>query len=287
MCSPEVARIVRDRIQREGLPIVSRRNFLKLGGGLVAASSLGAAAPVLARPHAYGHKAVIDMSHALNPAFPVFPAFQPASVETLVTVEENGFYAQRWSFGEHTSTHMDFPAHFIADGERVDQYDPMSLVGRAVVIDISSRVTPDNPDAMLMVEDLEAWEEANGEIPSGAFVFMYSGWETRLNEEGAYLNQAEDGTLHFPGFSKEAAEFLVSERTIRGIGVDTLSLDVGSSTTFDVHLTILSAGLLGLENVANLAKVKDEAQVTVVCGIPKYENGSGGPARILGLVADE
>jgi kynurenine formamidase len=241
---------------------------------------------VLARPLHKGHIGVVDLSHALSPSFPVFPAFQPASVESLVTVEENGFYAQQWTFGEHTSTHMDFPAHFIADGLKVDQFEVANLVGRAVVIDISSRVTDDEPDTMLLVDDIAAWESANGEIPQGAFVFMYSGWEAKLSEDGAYMNQAEDGSLHFPGFSKEAAEFLVAERSIYGIGVDTLSIDVGSSATFDVHYTILSAGLLGLENVANLAAIKDATNAMVVCGIPKYENGSGGPARILALLED-
>lgn len=290
MCSPEVARVVRSRIEREGLPQVSRRSLLKLGGGMVAAAGLSAVTPALARPAGrpvtYGYSGVVDLSHALSPAFPVFPAFQPASVRTLVTVEDNGFYAQEWTFGEHSSTHMDFPAHFIADGLKVDQFEVTDLVGWAAVIDISARVTADNPDAMLTVEDIQAYESDRGEIPTGAFVLMYSGWETRLAEDGAYLNAAEDGSLHFPGFSKEAAEFLVNERMICGIGVDTLSIDVGSSTTFDVHYTILGAGLLAIENVANLKAIMGK-RALIVCGIPRYENGSGGPARILALIDEE
>lgn len=289
MCSPEVAKVVSERIQREGLPKISRRELFKVGGGAAAAAvGLAAAAPVLARPLQHGVASVVDLSHVLSPDFPVFPAFEPAAVETLVTVEDNGFYAQQWTFGEHTGTHMDFPAHFIAGGQKVDEFEVTGLVGPAVVIDISSKVTADNPNTALAVEDIEAWESENGEIPEGAFVFMYSGWGTKLTDEGgaAYLNQSEDGTLNFPGFSKEAAEFLVGERSIAGIGVDTISIDVGSSSTFDVHYTILGAGKLGLEGVANLQELIGKS-AQVVCGIPKFENGSGGPARLLALVEAE
>lgn len=290
MCSPQVAKVVNERIQREGLPKISRRQLLKAGGAAAGAAAVGltAAAPVQARPLTYGYGGVVDLSHVLSPDFPVFPAFQPAAVETLVTVEANGFYAQQWTFGEHTGTHMDFPAHFIADGQTVDQFEVANLVGPAVVIDISSKVTADNPNTAVTVEDIEGWEAENGEIPTGAFVFMYSGWGTKLTEEGgpAYLNIAEDGSLNFPGFSKEAAEFLIGERTICGVGVDTISIDVGSSSTFDVHYAILGAGMLGLEGVANLDKLIGK-KAQVVCGIPKYQNGSGGPARLLALLEAE
>jgi kynurenine formamidase len=133
------------------------------------------------------------------------------------------------------------------------------------------------------VADIEAWESAHGEIPAGAVVFMYSGWESRWNEPEAFRNADADGVQHYPGSSAEAATFLVTERDIRGIGVDTLSLDVGASTTFDVHVIILSAGKYGIEGVANLAAIKDH-QATVFVGVPRWEKGSGGPARILAMI---
>ena len=108
---------------------------------------------------------------------------------------------------------------------------------------------------------------------------MYSGWEHHI---GTPTFLGDDTGLHFPGFSGEASEWLVGERSIHGIGVDTLSIDHGPSATFDTHFIILGAGLLGIENVANLAAIK-EAHATVICGIPRYEEGSGGPARILAL----
>ncbi len=276
MCNDAVAHSVRERIKKDGLPKVSRRNFLKFGSTLAAGLAIG---PKLVRADSHETGAVVDLSHGLTTDFPVFPGFNQAQRESLVTVEENGFYAQQWTFGEHTSTHMDFPGHFIGDGALVDELPASMLVGSAVVIDISARAEEDR-DAMVTVEDLEAWQSENGDIPEGAFVLMYSGWEAFVGEQ-TYLG--DDEGLHFPGFSPEAAEYLVNETGIHGVGVDTLSLDHGPSQTFDVHYSILGAGLLGIENVANLAEIIGHS-ATIVCGIPKYQEGSGGPARILALM---
>lgn len=285
MCSPQVAKVVRERIAKDGRPHFSRRNFLKLGSGLAVAAGMASTPSLtLARSRRQDMTGVVDLSHVLSTDFPVFPAFQKASIETLVTVADNGFYAQQWTFGEHTGTHMDFPGHFIADGQLVDQLPADVLVGPAAVIDITAKAA-DEADAMVTVEDIQAWESEHGELPEGAFVLMYSGWEAKLGDDPAYMGTDASGGLHFPGFSPEAAAWLVSERSIKGVGVDTLSIDVGSSSTFDVHFTILGAGLVGIENLANLAAIKDGI-ATIVCGIPRYQNGSGGPARILAMLSE-
>lgn len=285
MCSPKVTQIIQNRIQTEGLPKLSRRGFLKFGGLTAAAAALSA------NPRLVGASArrqemgggVVDLSHMLSTSFPVFPAFTKAERSALVTVEENGFYAQTWTFGEHTSTHLDAPGHFIGGGALVPQISPDMLVGPAVVIDISAAAA-DNADAMVTVDDITAWEDANGAIPEGAFVLMYSGWAEVLADRGeeAFSGADSNGGLHFPGFSPEAALFLASERNIKGVGVDTLSLDHGPSATFEAHYNILGAGLLGIENMNNLAMIKDTI-ATIVLGIPNYEEGSGGPLRVLAL----
>ena len=274
MCHHHVLETVKKRLKSEGAPNFSRRDFLKASGVLSAGAAL---APRVA--HANGEaKSVVDLTHAFTTDFPVFPGTPAPTRQTAVTVEENGYYIQNWTFSEHVGTHMDFPAHFHADGLRTDAFPAAGLVGPAVVIDISARAEAD-ADAMVTVADLEAWEMAHGEIPEGAFVMMYSGWD-ELVDSPAFVG--DDSGLHFPGFSPEASEWLVAQRPIHGIGVDTLSIDHGQSATFDTHLIILGAGMVGIENVANLASIKDMA-ATVVCGIPRYEEGSGGPARILAL----
>ena len=280
MCDAHVAKVVRERIQREGLPGVSRRNFLRLGGLVTAAAAVSrfAVAPTRAQDAA---QEVIDLSHVFRINPPTYVPTDVPSKTTLVTVENDGFYIQQWTFGEHTGTHVDIPAHFIPDGETVDVYSPQLLVSPAVVIDIAARAE-ENPDTELTVEDIMAWESANGEIPVGALVCMYSGWDTRYDSVEEFRNADDAGVMHFPGFHPDAATFLVEERDIHGIAVDTLSLDNGPSATFSTHVTILGAGKYGVEGVANLAQLIDR-QATVIVGVPRWEDGSGGPARILAL----
>lgn len=283
MCSPEVAKVVRERIQKEGLPHLSRRGFLQLGGAAAASAALSSVArPVLAAQAQASSGEVIDLSHVFGSDIPTYLPDEKPQHEDFVTVENDGFYIQRWNFTEHAGTHVDIPAHFIAGGETVDNYAADLLVSPAVVIDISAKAA-ENADAALEVADLEAWESTNGEIPAGAVVFLYSGWDARWSDPEAFRNADADGVQHYPGFSAEAATFLVEQRDIRGIGVDTLSLDIGASTTFDVHLIILGAGKYGIEGVANLAAIKDH-KATVFVGVPRWENGSGGPARVLAVI---
>lgn len=285
MCSPHVARVIRERIQREGRPAVaSRRNFLKLGSAALGAVALGGLMPNrVARAQSMGQ--VIDMSHIFGTVVATYVPDTGPSRSSVVTVENDGFYIQQWTFEEHTGTHMDIPAHFIAGAETVDNYDPQVYFSPAVVIDIAARAE-ENPDTELTVDDLMAWESANGEIPAGALVCMYSGWESRWNDVAAFRNADDDGVMHFPGFRGDAAAFLVEERDIHGIAVDTLSLDNGPSATFDTHYTILGAGKYGIENVANMAMLQGQNAMVFV-GIPRWEAGSGGPCRVLALISDE
>ncbi len=281
MCSPEVARVVSARIKNEGLPQVSRRNFLRFGGMTAAGLAVASVVPFRAA-RAQEMAEVIDLSHVFSPNVPTYVPTDVATRETTVTVQENGFYIQRWSFGEHTGTHMDIPAHFIADGETVDNYPVGNFVSTAVVIDISAKAA-DDPNAMLDVSDIEAWEAANGQIPAGALVCMYSGWDAKWSDVAAFRGDPGDGSLNFPGFGPDAATFLTTERDIHGIAVDTLSLDPGNSSTFDVHVTMLAAGKYGVEGVANLAAIAGKA-ATVVIGVPRWEAGSGGPCRVMAMV---
>ncbi len=109
---------------------------------------------------------------------------------------------------------------------------------------------------------------------------MYSGWEQRLPSAERFFNIDDSGVPHFPGFDPEAARFLVQEREIVGIGVDTVSLDHGATTDNGAHLAVLGAGAYGLENLSNLHKVSPPGSTALVGG-PTHEGASGGPSRVL------
>ncbi len=280
MCAPSVVEHVASRL--------SRRELLGAAAGVMAATLLASSrSPVLAstpaRSRPFSPQHVVDLTHVLDPAFPVFPSFEPMRITNLYDVQRHGFYANRWDLGEHTGTHFDAPAHFVdrQDAWSVDQVPPQRLIAPLVVVHIHERAARD-PDAWVTVDDLMAWEARYGRIPDGALVCMHSGWESRVGDADAYRNADPSGTMHFPGFSPDAAQWLIHERDVVGIGVDTLSLDIGASTSFDVHLTVLGANRYGLENLANLAQVPPSG-ATVIAGAPRVRGASGGPCRVLAV----
>jgi kynurenine formamidase len=137
-----------------------------------------------------------------------------------------------------------------------------------------------NPDAVVTPNDLQAFERRHGRIPRRALVAMYSGWERRVDDPAAFRNPGASGVLHFLGFGKRAVDWLLANRRITAIGVDTLSLDNGPSTTFDVHVTLLGRNRYGLEALANLKKIPPRG-ATAYVGLVPWEEGSGGPCRVI------
>jgi len=277
MCLPGTIETVRARVEEEGLPKLDRRAaLLGAAGAAVAATFPGRA--LGARSDKPGR--VQDLTHEFREGFPGFLG-APNLIDrvTTVTIPANGFYGQTWHFWEHSCTHMDVPAHFVTGGRFSPQIPLDELVRPLAVVDISARAAS-NPDAEVLVSDLVAFEHGEGRIKHGSVVAMDSGWAARSGSVAAYRNVGADGLQHFPGFSKAAVEWLVAERDIAGIGVDTLSLDPGRSQTFDAHFAILGANRYGIENLVNLDHVPPRG-ATVTAALIPWEQGSGGPARVF------
>jgi kynurenine formamidase len=225
---------------------------------------------------------VVDLTHRLTPGFPLFPGVAPMRADVAATVERDGWYEAVLSIDEHTGTHIDAPAHFAADGDTVDRIPADRLVAPLAIVRIADRAARD-PDALLTVDDLNAWERRHGRLPAGAFVAMDAGWDRRAADPPAFVNQDDSGVMHFPGFDPAAAAFLVHERDVVGIGVDTLSLDHGPSSDFPTHRIVLPAGRYGVEALANLSDLPPVG-VTIVIGALTHAGGSGSPVRALALV---
>jgi kynurenine formamidase len=263
---------------------VDRRAFMRAGATVAvgaALASLGSATPAAAAPHKRSrNRHVVDLTHRFRTDFPTFTGVQPTR-EDLTTFAADGFYSQRWTFGEHTATHMDAPGHFAPGQPLVDELDPDSLIGPLVVIDIRRKAQRD-PNAMVTVDDIRDYERGRGRIPRGSLVCMNSGWSEKADDPLAFKGGAAFPNYNFPGFSIEAAMWLVERRDIVGIGVDTLSLDPGNSLTFPVHVEFLATGHYGIECVANLSTVGKRRRLAVVGAVP-WQDGSGGPCRVLAL----
>jgi kynurenine formamidase len=282
MCLPGTVETVRAELARgeepESGPRLSRRAALAGGAAVAAGALLPGQAAARARVSTSGR--VQDLTHVLRPGFPTFSDTDPPiEKRTIRTIAENGFYAQAWSFGEHSGTHVDAPGHFVRGERLVTALRPAELIAPAAVVDISRRARRD-ADATVEVADLRRYERRHGRIPRGALVLMDSGWDERADDPQAFRNPDAQGTLHFPGFSGEAVEWLLERRRIRGLGVDTLSLDPGESTTFEAHLALLGADRYGIEGLANLGRLPREG-AEVIVGVIPWEQGSGGPARVL------
>jgi kynurenine formamidase len=186
---------------------------------------------------------------------------------------------------EHGGTHIDAPIHFSARGRTVDQIPARQLIGPAAVIDVHAKASGD-PDYRLTVQDVKDWEKRHGKVPAGAIVLLRTGWGKRWPDRKAYLGDDTPGDaskLHFPSYGKESAQYLVGERHVAAIGVDTASIDYGASKDFIVHQLANGANVPGLENVASLESVP-ESGAWVIALPMKIAGGSGGPVRIVALL---
>jgi kynurenine formamidase len=274
MCLTGTVETVREQFEKEGPPRVDRRTVL-LGG---AGAALAAAFPTSAAARR-SRQRFQDLTHTFTEGFPVFVTGEEPTRETIANYVPDGFYAQRWRFGEHSGTHMDAPGHFVPGGRFSPEITPRELLVPIVVVDISRRAESD-PDAMLELDDLRRFERRHGRIPKGALVAMDSGWADKVGNPDEFKGGPSFPNYHFPGFSEEAALWLAERRDVTAIGVDTLSLDPGNSMTFPVHVNFLATDRYGLENLANLDQIPPRG-ATAYVGLIPWEEGSGGPCRVI------
>jgi kynurenine formamidase len=227
---------------------------------------------------------VVDLTWPINDKNPYWPGenYEPFKLRTIATLEKDGVLSKAFCTPEHSGTHIDAPNHFERRQKSVDEIPLSQLFAPGVVIDVSVAVSMD-PDYRVSVNDIRRFESTSGRIPDGAVVLAYTGWSRYWPNAARYANQDVRGTLHFPGFSLTAVEFLVRERKIRGVGIDTLSVDHGPSRDFGVHHALGKAGRYGLENLAKLKELPP-ARFYLIVAPMKIETGSGGPTRVLAIL---
>lgn len=231
---------------------------------------------------------VIDLTYTFDETTIYWPTARPFRWEKDAWgPTPGGYWYASASYGasEHGGTHLDSPIHFARGGATTDEIPISRLIGPAIVIDIA-RACAANPDYLLSVEDIRNWEKSHGRIPDGAIVLIRTGWGKFWPDRKRYLGSDTPGdiaNLHFPGISREAAQFLAAERRIDGVGIDTASLDRGQSKDFIAHQILNGANIYGLENVANLEKLPPTG-ATLIALPMKIKGGTGGPARIIAIL---
>jgi kynurenine formamidase len=232
---------------------------------------------------------IVDLSHALDSEtihWPTDPSgFELRPLHKGVTKKGFFYYANAFCAPEHSGTHLDAPMHF-AEGHWTNSDIPVDrLVGPVVVIDISPKAAAD-PDYRLTRLDVQEWEKSHGVIQDGAIVLLRTAWSARWPNRKDYMGDDTPGDashLHFPSYGSDAAAYLVGERHVRMLGVDTASVDHGPSQDFPVHRILGAANVMGLENLANLDRLPATG-ATLVALPMKIAGGSGAPARVIAFV---
>src|SRR5579872_6940339 len=170
-----------------------------------------------------GRLEIVDLGWPLNDKGPHWPAenYEPFRLKTIATLETNGVLSKFFASPEHLGTHLDAPNHFEKGQPSVDQIDPRNLFAQGVVVDVSTQSDAD-ADYRLTEADLEDWERRHGRIPEGALVLLKTGWGRFWENPARFRNQDVSGKMHFPGYSVEAARWLLAKRRVKGLGIDTL-----------------------------------------------------------------
>jgi len=230
---------------------------------------------------------VIDLSYSFDADSVYWPTAESFKLETdFEGVTDKGYYYSAYKFAaaEHGGTHIDAPVHFAKGRNSVDQIPLNQLMGKGIVIDVSRSCAVD-PDYLVTTADFANWERVNGKIPSGAIVFLRTGFGKFYPDRKKYMGTDERGAaavakLHFPGLHPDAARWLAQNRSIKAIGLDTPSIDYGQSTLFESHRTLFANNIPALENVANLDQLPLKG-FSVIALPMKIKGGSGGPVRIV------
>ena len=181
----------------------------------------------------------IDLTYDYSEETIYWPTSAIFQLDTVFVGEaDGGYYYEAYTFSsaEHGGTHLDAPIHFYEGGQTVDEIEIDQLTGYAVVIDVSEPVA-ENRDYQIQPSDITAWEEEHGQIQAGSIVLFYTGMGAHWPDAEAYLGTANRGEealaeLSFPGIHPDAAQWIVDNRDVKAVGLDTPSLDYGQSELY-------------------------------------------------------
>jgi kynurenine formamidase len=232
---------------------------------------------------------IVDLSHAYDANAIFWPTAEPFRLDKVADgVTPAGYYyaANNFFTSEHGGTHIDAPVHFAQGHQTVDEIPVDRLLGEAVVVDVT-KAADANPDYQVSVADLQRAEQG-APIPPDAIVLIRSGFSRRWPDASRYLGTAARGAdavsqLHFPGLHPDAAKWLIAERSIKAIGIDTASIDYGQSTLFESHRVLYERDIPAFENLTSLERLPERGAYIVALPM-KIRGGSGAPLRAIAII---
>jgi arylformamidase len=207
---------------------------------------------------------LIDLSHLIVENMPVYPGTSGPRFVNTGTVPEDGYAERMITMQSHTGTHVDSPAHMIKNGATLDSFKLDRFFGKALLLDCLGLPEIDhlhlNPH--------------QSRLAGCDFIVLYTGWSKYWGQEKYYTG--------FPVLTPQAVQW-VSRLKLKGIGVDTISVDSAESTTFPVHKTLLGRNMLVIENLNNLDRVKQNV-FTLCCFPLKIYKADGSPVRAAAII---
>jgi kynurenine formamidase len=227
----------------------------------------------------------VDLTHDFGPGIPHWQGFEDERAPTIYTYEKDGFWAQEFSHPGQWGTHIDPPAHFVKGLRTVDQIRPDEMFLQLVVLDIHKQVEK-NPDYVVTMADVRAWERRHGPIPKDAFVALRTDWSKRWPSDAAMHNADAAGVYHYPGWSKPVLQYLYETRKITASGHETTDTDPGIPATkgdFSLEAYLLGTNHYQIEMLTNLDQVPESGALVMVT-FPKPKGGSGFPARVIAIL---
>lgn len=194
---------------------------------------------------------IIDLTHDVYVNMPSYPTLPPLKIDQIRTVEKDGSNVSMiTSMHMHVGTHIDFPLHIVPGSKSSSDYTLEYLSGEGLVVDLSFKSCGEE----ITEEDLAKYSD---QLNAGDILFIFTGW-SKKRDSTAYLSG-------WPYLAESAAHFVV-KKGVKIVGIDTLSVGGRSdratvkgplikTPSRIVHRILFEAGVLVVEEVANLDKV--------------------------------
>ena len=201
-----------------------------------------------------------------------------------MTWEDKGFVSNMVEMTVHAGTHIDSPHHFFRDKPNVEQLPLESMIGDAIVLDLTFRGVP---NAKITPEDMDRAERALAAqgitIQPGSMLFLRTDWPKGHNtmdpkwwDDSPYLTKASAEWLVARGPSVLGYDFAQEEK-----GTDYATAGEILTSGMRVHRIILPNVTFQIENLINLDQIPSKVKVIA---LPAKWRTESAPARVIALL---
>ncbi|PBO83953.1 MAG: cyclase [Nitrosopumilales archaeon] len=212
---------------------------------------------------------ILELTLTISNRIPTFPGSPQPNFIPWEKIKDDGYNLELLFLSSHTGTHLDAPYHFLEKGAKIHEISLKKLVSNAVLIKSRKK-----SNESVTKTDIEKFEKKHGKIVSFSSVIFYTGWQRNLQKKYYFTKN--------PGLSVSAAKYLASKK-VSLVGIDSPSIDLGTDFKFPVHHIFAKKGMLIVENLANLEKIKSSKFHLVVLPL-KLKGATGSPVRAIAFV---